>query len=166
MKIKIKEIALFGMLGALMYASKLLMEVLPNIHLLATFTVAFTVLFRRKALWIIYIYVLILGVISGFATFWVMHLYVWTALWAVVMLLPKNMSPKIAPIVYMIVAAIHGFLYGVLCSPVQAAFFGLDFKGTIAWIISGIPFDLIHGVSNFLCGILIYPIVKALKRIV
>ena len=31
------------MLGAVMYASKVIMEIAPNIHLLGTFIVAFTV---------------------------------------------------------------------------------------------------------------------------
>ena len=55
MKLTIREIAVFGMLGALMYASKMLMEVLPNIHLLGVFTIAFTVVYRKKALYPIYI---------------------------------------------------------------------------------------------------------------
>ena len=36
------------MLGAIMYASKLLMEFAPNIHLLGVFTIAFTVVYRKK----------------------------------------------------------------------------------------------------------------------
>ena len=34
MKLKTREVAIFGMLGALMYASKVFMELLPNVHLL------------------------------------------------------------------------------------------------------------------------------------
>ena len=36
MKLSVREIAVFGMLGALMYASKVLMEALPNVHLLGS----------------------------------------------------------------------------------------------------------------------------------
>lgn len=79
------------------------------------------------------------------------------------MLLPKNMPKKIRPIVYMIVCAMHGFLYGTLYAPAQALFFGLNFKGTIAWIVAGLPWDFVHGVSNFFCGILILPIVRILR---
>ena len=45
------------MLGALMYASKVAMEVLPNVHLLGVFVVAMTVVYRKKALYPIYTYV-------------------------------------------------------------------------------------------------------------
>ena len=43
MKLTVRETAVFAMLGALMYASKMIMELAPNIHLLGAFTVAFTV---------------------------------------------------------------------------------------------------------------------------
>lgn len=163
MKLSIKETAVFGMLGALMYASKLFMDLLPNIHLLGTFIVAFTVVYRHKALYPIYVFVFITGLISGFATWWIPYLYIWTTLWAVVMLLPKNMPKTVAPIVYMTVCALHGFLYGTLYAPAQALLFGLDFEGMIAWIIAGIPFDITHGISNFFCGLMICPIISVLK---
>lgn len=146
-----------------MYASKILMEFAPNIHLLGTFIVAFTVVYRKKALYPIYIYVLLIGMFNGFATWWIPYLYLWTVLWGVVMLLPTKISPKIQPLVYMAVCAAHGFLYGTLYAPAQALLYGLSFKGMIAWIIAGFPFDCIHGVSNFFCGILIVPIIKTLR---
>lgn len=164
MKINIKETAVFGMLGALMYISKVIMEFLPNVHLLGVFTVAFTVVYRKKALYPIYIYVLLNGIFAGFATWWIPYLYIWTVLWAATMLMPKNMPKKIAPIVYCVVCSLHGFLFGTLYAPAQAILFGLDFKGMIAWIIAGIPADTIHGISNLLCGILIMPIIKVLTK--
>lgn len=151
------------MLGAVMYVSKVIMEFAPNIHLLGVFTVAFTVVYRKKALYPIYTYVILNGVFSGFASWWIPYLYVWTVLWGVVMLLPKNMPKKIRPIVYMSVCALHGFLFGTLYAPAQAILFGLSLKGMIAWIAAGLPYDFIHGVSNFFCGILIVPVISALR---
>ena len=153
------------MLGALMYASKVIMEVAPNVHLLSVFTVAFTVVYRRKALYPIYTYVFLNGLFSGFSTWWIPYLYLWTVLWGVVMLLPENMPARIKPIVYMIVCSVHGFLFGTLYAPAQAILYGLDCKGMIAWIIAGLPWDCVHGVSNFVCGLLIMPIVKVLTML-
>lgn len=147
-----------------MYASDLLMEALPNIHLIGVFIVATTVVFRAKALFPLYVYVLLNGIFSGFALWWIPYLYVWTVLWGAVMLLPKNMPEKLKPIIYMVVSAAHGFLFGVIYAPSQALLFGLDFNGMLAWIAAGLPFDIIHGVSNLVCGILIYPIILVLKR--
>ena len=165
MKLTVKEIAVFGMLGALMYASKVIMEVAPNVHLLGVFTIATTVVYRKKALYPIYIYVLLNGVFSGFATWWIPYLYLWTVLWGVAMLLPQKLPKAVRPVIYMIVNACHGFLFGTLYAPSQALIFGLDFDATIAWIIAGLPWDFIHGVSNFFCGILIVPIISALRRL-
>ncbi|MBQ3004588.1 MAG: hypothetical protein IJD88_01520 [Clostridia bacterium] len=165
MKINIKETAVFAMLGTLMYASKVLMQALPNIHLLGMLIMTITLVYRAKALYPIYIYVFLEGLMGGFSTWWIPYLYVWTVLWGLTMLLPKNMPNKVKPIVYIIVCALHGFLFGVLYAPVQALVFGLDFKGMIAWIAAGFTFDIIHGISNLLCGTLICPLVSLLKRI-
>lgn len=163
MKLTTREIAIFAMLGAVMYASKILMELAPNIHLLGVFTIAYTVVYRKKALYPIYIYVLLNGIFSGFASWWIPYLYIWTVLWGVTMLLPRKMPKKLRLIVYMVVCGLHGLAFGVLYAPVQALLFGLNLKGIIAWIVAGLPFDFIHGVSNFFCGIMIVPIISALR---
>lgn len=163
MKLKAREIAVFSMLGALMFASKQLMELLPNVHLLGVMIVAITVVYRRKALYPLYIFVAIEGLIAGFSLWWIPYLYIWTVLWGAVMLLPKNMPKKLQSIVYMAVCAAHGFLYGTLYAPAQAIMFGLNFKGMVAWIVAGLPYDMIHGVSNLICGLLIVPIISALR---
>lgn len=164
MKPDVKEVAVFGMLGALMYASKIIMDLLPNIHLIGVFIVAMTVVYRKKALYPLYIFVFVTGLFSGFATWWIAYLYIWIILWAMAMIIPKNLPKKIAPIVYMSVCALHGLLYGILYAPVQALIFGLDFKGTLTWIAAGLPWDGIHAVSNFICGLLIVPIITVLRK--
>lgn len=161
MKLTIKEMTLFGMLGAVMYCSKIFMEFLPNIHLLGVFTVAFTIVYRKKALYPIYVYVMLNGLLAGFNMWWIPYLYVWTVLWGVTMLLPKN-TPRF---VYILVCSAHGFLYGTLYAPAQAIMFGLDFQGVIAWIIAGFPYDCAHGIGNLFGGILIAPIVKLLRKL-
>ena len=165
MKLKTRELTVFAMLGAIMYLSKILMEWMPNVHLLGTLTMAYTLVYRRKALYPIYIYVILNGVLAGFNTWWIPYLYIWTILWGVTMLLPKNMPKKIAPIVYMVICSIHGLAYGILYAPAQAVLFGLSFEATLAWIASGFYFDIIHGIGNFFCGMLIVPIVSVLKML-
>lgn len=164
MKPTVKEIAIFGMLGALMYATKLFMEVLPNIHMIGVFIVAITVVYRQKALYPIYVFVFLTGAFAGFDAWWLPYIYIWTVLWGLVMLLPKNIPTKIQPIVYMSVCALHGFLFGTLYAPVYALVAGLSFDGMKAWIIVGIPWDITHGISNFVCGLLIVPIIYVLKH--
>ena len=153
------------MLGALMFASKIIMEILPNIHLLGMFTTAFTVVFRKKALIPIYIFVFILGLYNGFSVWWLPYIYIWTILWGITMLLPKGMSPIAARIVYPIVCGLHGFAFGILYAPAQAILFRFNFETTIAWIISGLPWDFIHGLGNIAAGLLIYPLTKLIGEL-
>ena len=163
MKLKTRELAIFALLGAIMYVSKVLMEWIPNVHLLGALTMAYTLVYRRKALYPIYVYVFLNGALGGFNAWWIPYLYIWTVLWVVTMLLPKQMPRRVSSIIYMVVCALHGFTFGILYAPAQAIMFGLSFEATIAWIISGFPFDIIHGIGNFFCGMLILPIATLLK---
>ena len=153
------------MLGALMFCSKMVMEALPNIHLVGVLTMVYTVVFRWKALIPLYVYVMLDGLFHGFAMWWVPYLYVWTVLWAVTMLLPKRMPKAVALIVYPAVCALHGLFFGVLYAPAQALMFGLNFEQMVLWIIAGLPYDLIHGFSNIALGLLILPISDLLKKL-
>lgn len=163
MKLSVKEIAIFSVLGAMMYASKMLMEFLPNVHLIGVFVIALTVVYRKKALYPIYIFVLLTGLFAGFATWWLPYLYLWLVLWGVVMLLPQNLPKAIKPIVYMLICGLHGLLYGTLYAPVHMLLFGLTPSGVLAWIAAGLPWDVVHAIGNFFCGILICPLIAALK---
>lgn len=163
MKLKPYEMVGFSMIGAIMYASKMLMEFLPNIHLLGAFVVATTVVYRKKALYPIYIYVLLNGLFAGFSMWWIPYTYIWTILWGIVMILPRNMPKKIAPFVYIGVCGLHGFLFGTFYSVAQAVMFGLGVKGWIAWIVAGIPWDIVHGIGDIFAGFLIMPLISVLK---
>lgn len=163
--LSVKEICLFAVLGALMFVSKIVMEALPNIHLLGMLTVTYTIVFRKKALIPIYTYVLLNGLFSGFNAWWVPYLYIWTVLWGITILLPKNMPKAVACVVYPVICALHGLCFGVLYAPVQAIMYGFTFEQTLAWIAAGFTFDIIHTVGNFAVGLLIYPVSEALKRL-
>ena len=153
------------MLGALMFCSKVLMEFLPNIHLLGMLTMVYTLVFRTKALIPIYVNVFLVGVYGGFNLWWVPYLYIWTILWGITMLLPKKMPKWLCCVVYPLICCLHGFAYGTLYAPAQALLFHLDFEGMIAWIIAGIPYDIIHGIGNLCFGIFIYPLTELLRRL-
>ena len=159
------EMAVFSMLGAMMYVSKLLLELAPNIHLIALFVIVFTVVYRVKALIPIYIFVLLSGVFGGISPWWMPYLYIWTLLWGAVMLLPRRMPNKIAAPVFVVLGTLHGLLFGVFCAPSQALFFGLDFKGALAWIAAGFYFDLLHAIGNFAACTLCIPLIKLILNV-
>ena len=153
------------MLGAVMFCSKIIMEILPNIHLLGMFTITYTLVFRKKALIPIYIYVFLNGLYAGFSMWWMPYLYIWTILWAITMLLPKRMPKKIKWIVYPAICGLHGIAFGILYAPAQAIMWGLNAKQMIAWIITGLPWDVLHGVGNLFAGLLIIPLSELLLKL-
>lgn len=160
---KLADLIIFTMLGVIMFVSKYMTEALPNIHLLGMLTMTYTIVYRKKALVPIYVFVFLIGLFNGFALWWIPYLYIWTILWGVTMLLPKNMSKKISIFVYAIVCSLHGLCYGTLYAPAQAIMYGLDFKGMVTWIIAGLPWDALHAAGNFAVGLLIAPFAVVLK---
>ena len=162
---RIFETVLFAMFAALMFTSKIIMEALPNIHLLGMFVMLCTVVFRAKALIPLYLYVIVQGIYAGFAQWWMPYLYVWTVLWGMTMLIPKNIPNKIAMFVYPAVCALHGFCFGIIYAPGQALLYGFNFNQTLAWIASGFYFDVLHGISNIFTGTLVLPLSELIKKL-
>ena len=168
MKLTVKEMTVFASLGTLMFISKLVMEFLPNIHLLGVLAMTYTLVYRKKALYPIGVYVglqIAQGLLYGGYPWWIPHIYMWLILWGFTMLLPRRMSTAVAVPVYMTVCGLHGLLYGTLYAPTQALMLGLTFEGTIAWIVAGLPFDVIHAVGNVCLGVLIVPLARLLMQL-
>lgn len=148
-----------------MFLSKLVMEGLPNIHPLGMLTMVYTLVYRRRALIPIYVYVFLNGLCVGFALWWLPYLYLWTVLWGITMLLPRRMPVWLAPIVYCTVCGLHGLAFGTLYAPAQALLFHMNFQQTIAWIAAGLPWDAVHAVGNVGMGVLIVPLTAVLRRL-
>ena len=160
-----RDLAVFAMLGTMLFCGDILMEWAPNIHFVGALIMVYTVVYRVRALIPIYLYVFLNGVYAGFSLWWVPYLYIWTILWGVTMLLPRNMPRRIAVPVYMTVCALYGLCFGTLYAPFQAIAYGYDFQKTLAWIAVGLPFDAIHAVGNLAAGALVVPLVMLLRRL-
>ena len=157
--------AVLAMLGALMFISKFIMEVLPNIHILGLLIMVCTLVYRVRALVPIYIYVFLDGLIHGFSLWWMPYLYIWTILWGATMLLPRKMPVWLCSILYPLLCTLHGLFFGVLYAPAQALMFGLTFEETLVWIASGLTFDILHAVGNFCAGLFILPLYRVVQKL-
>ena len=47
-RLTVREMAIFSMLGALMFTSKIVMELLPNVHLLGVLTIVYTLRIKES----------------------------------------------------------------------------------------------------------------------
>ena len=165
-RLDLRHLVIFAMLGTLMFASKQVMEVLPNVHMLAMLTMVYTLVYRRLALIPIYLFIFLEGIYAGFGLWWIPYLYLWAVLWAATMLLPKRMPPAAQVPVYMIVCALHGLCYGTLYAPFQCyAFLGGDWSKIPAWIAAGLPWDVTHALGNLAMGTLIVPLTALLRKL-
>lgn len=157
---KIKDIVIIGLLTAILIIVQVGLSFLPNIELITTLIILYTLLFGRKTLCIISAFVLVEGLIYGMGLWWFNYLYVWFILYAIVRLLRKNQSP----VVWAIVASAYGFSFGALCSIPYFITGGIP-SGVAYWV-AGIPFDVIHGISNFIIAFVAYlPFYYVMKRL-
>lgn len=161
----LEEVVLFGLFPALMLGTQMALSALPNFHLTGVFIVILTRLFRGKALIPLYVYVLLAGFYIGFNIWWIPYLYIWTALWAMAMLIPKKLSKKWEYILCTAVCGLHGFLFGSLWALSQPLLTDLPWKSIHLYILSGLSFDIAHGISNTVLGTLISPICRTLRHV-
>lgn len=164
---RIREICIFAMLGAMMFASKIALEWAPNIHALGMFTMVFAIVYRAKGLIPIYIYATILCVYYGFAPWCIIHFYVWTVLWALTMLIPRKLPVPVRAVVYPAVCGLHGLLYGTLCAFTQVPIYYNSFalQKMVAYIASGLYWDMIHAIGNIGFGLLVLPLSSLLFKL-
>lgn len=162
----VRETVLFAMLGSLMMVSDIAMNVLPNVHLVGVMIVVLTVVYRAKALYPIYVYVLLIGLYEGIGLWWLPYLYVWTLLWGMVMLLPRRMPTWLSSIVYAAVCGLHGFAFGLLWIPSQMLLMSFSLPQAMLWWSAGFfTADVPHGIGNLVGSILILPLVKLIRRL-
>lgn len=165
-KIPVRDIATFAVLGTIMFISRVIMQGIPNIHVLGLFIAAITLTYRVRALIPLYVYVMMEGLFAGFSFWWIPYLYIWLPLWGMFMLVGKiNLPRKVQVPLYMVLSALHGLSFGTMYAPAQAIMFGLNFEAMVAWIIAGLWFDTLHAIGNFAAGALIIPLSELLKRL-
>jgi len=146
--------------------SRVGLQFIMNVHPLGLIIAATTLTYRTRALIPLYVYIMLDGMFSGFSMWWIPYLYIWLPLWGIFMLLGKlELSHKIKVPLFMIGCGLHGLLFGLLYSPAQALMFGFNFQTTVAWVIAGIPADIVHAVGNTALGTLIIPLHIVMKRL-
>lgn len=156
-KISAKELAELSLLCALMFVGKEVMNFIPNVHPV-TVIIMFTVIrYGWKAMYPVMGFTLLEIAVFGFGMWTLMYIYIWPLLVAVSM--PVRDSRNW--ILWAIVAGMFGLCFGALCS--IPYLFTSGVKAAISFWIAGIPFDIIHGISNFVLTIIFLPLLNRLK---
>ena len=149
-KPSLREIVLFGMLGALTFAMKLAMAGLPNIEPVTLTLLVYGAVFGWKALYPMYVYVIMEILYFGLGTWNICYFYIWLIPVATAIFLRK-MQPAL---VWALAAGVFGLLFGALCGIVDIFIGGLGYA--VSKWITGILFDISHCVGNFLMALILF----------
>lgn len=160
-RLSLRQIALFGMLGALTFGAKVAMSGLPNIEPVSLMVMLFAVVFGWKALYPIYLYVLMEVLLYGINLWNINYLYIWTVLAVAAMAMRRLRNP----LWWAVLSGLFGMSFGFLCSPVYMVIGG-SFDYGIRWALAGLPFDVTHAIGNFFIAlVLFYPLRMLLEML-
>ncbi len=158
-KLSVRELCILSLLGALMLALQVAASGLPNIHLTAPIIIIAAVFFGWKSLYAIAVFIMLEGLVWGFGLWWACYWYLWPSLAIPAIIMRENRSAFI----WAFVAAIHGLFFGLLYA--LAYYFVGGFEMVLAKWLSGIPFDLVHCVGNFVLTLLLFePLYNAFSK--
>ncbi len=150
---------LSAVFGALLIAVQVALAPLANIELVTTLLILLGAVMGKYAFLSLGIFVLGEGLIFGMGIWWFTYLYIWFIPLLAGIFLKKYRNPFI----FAFVAALFGFLFGTLTAVANLVMFGKE--NAVAYIISGIPFDIVHGIGNgVLTLVLFVPLRVALEK--
>ena len=157
-KLTVRELALFGILGALTFAAKYVMSFLPNIEPVSLMVMLFAAVFGAKCLYPIYLYVTMEILFYGISLWNINYLYIWAILALGAYLLRKMEHP----LGWAMLSGAFGLLFGALCGIVDIFIGGFGYAAA-KWV-SGIPFDIAHCAGNFVIALLLFRPLRALME--
>ncbi len=156
------DLAVLGMMVALMEVSKRALDFLPNIELISFLTIVFTLFYGWKTLAAVYAFVAFECFYFGFGTWSIAYLYVWPLLVCLVMATRKIGRRR--ALFYALLSGAFGLSFGFLCSLYTLVTFGPATQ--FAWWVSGIPYDIVHCLGNFgICLVLFAPVTRLMDRL-
>ncbi len=156
--ISVRELTLFAILGALTFAAKYVMSFLPNIEPVSLMVMLFAVVFGRKCLYPIALYVAMELLFYGIGLWNINYLYIWTVLAAGAYLLRQMRHP----LGWAVLSGTFGLMFGALCGIVDIFIGGMGYAIT-KWV-SGIPFDIMHCAGNFVIALLLFKPMRELME--
>ena len=152
------RLVLSGLMGALLVVSKQAMSGLPNIEPVTLLVILFALELPRETPGAVTVFILLQGVLYGFGLWWAMYLYVWYLL-ALLAWLLRRMDNALGWAVF---SGIYGLCFGGLCAAVYLVAKTPAFA--LSWWLSGLSYDAMHGVGNFVIMLLLYrPLRRALQ---
>ena len=141
---------LFGILGAMTFGAKYVMSFLPNIEPVSLCVMLYAVVFGRKWVYPVYLYVGLEILFYGLGIWNLNYLYTWAIL-AVIAGFLGDMEGSLS---WAMLSGVFGLAFGALCGIVDVFIGGFPYA--VAKWISGIPFDISHCAGNFIMALVLF----------
>lgn len=138
------ELVILALMLALLEGGKRALDFLPNIEVVTLLFMLYAKYFGKKAYLIAVAFTVIETLIFGIQVWVIMYLYMWPMLITIILVLKKKLSAGLAAII----GAFFGLFFGFFCA-IPYLFIG-GITMAFSWWVAGIPFDIIHCVSNFI----------------
>ena len=148
--LSLREVVLFGVLGALTFALQVVMGPLPNIEPVSLLVLLYGAVFGWKCLYPVYVFVVMEILFYGLGLWNINYLYIWAvpALAGVVL---RKMDGALG---WALVSGVFGLVFGALCGIVDLFIGGWGYAAA-KWA-SGIPFDVLHCAGNFGIALILF----------
>ena len=159
MRLTLREIILYALLGALLFGVQVALAALPNIELVSTLVIVYTLVLGLKALYPVYVFVGAEILLYGLGLWTVNYLYIWAILVFAVYFLSRFHPHKH---LWIAVSAGYGLLFGGFCA-IPYLFIG-GLPSAFAYWISGLPFDFLHCAGNGALSLLLLSPLRTLLR--
>ena len=161
LKVSVKDVAYLGISLAILEASKLALDLLPNIEVVTLLFIIYTIFYGRKTILVAIGFTAIECFLKGFNVWSFMYLYIWPLLIIIVFYANRH---KAGYLFYCLLSGFFGLFFGMFCS-IPYLFIG-GWSMAVTWWIAGIPYDIIHCVSNLiLCLMLFKPLCMIMKKV-
>ena len=161
LKVSVKDVAYLGISLAILEASKLALDLLPNIEVVTLLFIIYTIFYGRKTILVAIGFTAIECFLKGFNVWSFMYLYIWPLLIIIVFYANRH---KAGYLFYCLLSGFFGLFFGMFCA-IPYLFIG-GWSMAVTWWIAGIPYDIIHCVSNLiLCLMLFKPLCMIMKKV-
>lgn len=156
---KTRRLVTNAFLAGILFVVQVALMHLPNIELVSLLVMLYTLLFGKQIIGILAVFVVLEGILYGFGIWWISYLYIWGILAGGTWLLQRMKMPNWS---YAVLSCVFGLSFGFFCAiPYLSGGIG----AALSWWISGIPFDIIHGISNLVIAFLLFrPLGRVLRE--
>lgn len=159
---KSKDVVDIAFSSAILVALQVSLSFLPNIELVSFLFIIYGLVFNlQKNIAISFVFVTLQMLIWGAGDWVIGYYWIW-ALWVFIINLIKNIN-KDNYYLWAITNGLWGILFGILFSINHGFFYGFGFS--LVYWTKGLPFDMIHTISNYVITVVVFkPVLTVFKK--